>query len=413
VRLARLVWIAAATSACGNQGAAAGRDALADAASRTRDAATNTSSRVDSSALGTDGSVSEACGDVDTDPHNCGACGHDCDGGACLVGSCEPLPAGVLASGQHTPFGIVLDEDNVYWLNRGAYSPATRSYGRAQLMKCAKAGCGNAPTVLASGLWTGMTRLALGGGMLYWAAVDLLLACSTDGCAASGPAQLLAGTLDPADVAVGATTIYFADSGSGAELLTCPLAGCGTGSTAISTPMPSSPPAAIAVAGTTVYFGAPVAGSSFLFSCGAAGCSSVSLFTGATPTAIALDGANVYLATEDGAEGRLASCPQAGCEGGNTTLTTSLTLCAGVASDGTTVYFTDRGMTDVEGGATGAGRVAKCSVSGCNGFPTPVAGYVNVPQQVAVDGTSVYWTDFGSGTDVGGSDDGRVMAVPK
>jgi hypothetical protein len=43
----------------------------------------------------------------------------------------------------------------------------------------------------------------------------------------------------------------------------------------------------------------------------------------------------------------------------------------------------------------------------------PVAGFVNFPQQIAVDDTSVYWTDFGSSTNSSGTIDGRVMTAPK
>ena len=49
------------------------------------------------------------------DPHNCGACGHDCLGGACDAGVCVPLPAGVLASGLIAPVSVAVDATNVYF----------------------------------------------------------------------------------------------------------------------------------------------------------------------------------------------------------------------------------------------------------------------------------------------------------
>ena len=54
-----------------------------------------------------------AC-DADTngDPHNCGTCGHDCCGGACAMGQCQPL---VLASQQAQPAWVVADATHVYW----------------------------------------------------------------------------------------------------------------------------------------------------------------------------------------------------------------------------------------------------------------------------------------------------------
>src|SRR5580704_16226260 len=53
-----------------------------------------------------------ACVDTMTDPHDCGACGHDCLGAICLSGACRPV---VLASGQAQPIALVVDATNVYF----------------------------------------------------------------------------------------------------------------------------------------------------------------------------------------------------------------------------------------------------------------------------------------------------------
>jgi hypothetical protein len=53
-------------------------------------------------------------GAIAQDPHNCGACGHDCLGGACVAGACQPVTL-VHESGQ--PFELAVDAANVYWLN--------------------------------------------------------------------------------------------------------------------------------------------------------------------------------------------------------------------------------------------------------------------------------------------------------
>ena len=69
-----------------------------------------------------------------------GCCGHDCDGGACEDASCVPLPAGVLATGQYTPSAIVVDSENVYWINAGTPVGGHRenppTYVGAQLLRC-------------------------------------------------------------------------------------------------------------------------------------------------------------------------------------------------------------------------------------------------------------------------------------
>jgi hypothetical protein len=325
----------------------------------------------------------------------------------------------VLASGQQTPVGIALDDANAYWMNLGISGSA------AQVMKCAKTGCGNAPTVLASAVWSRPTRLVVYGGTVYWAADGLLLSCSTDGCP-GGPRVLSSGALRPTDIAVGAAGIYVGDLNQGA-LLVYPLAG-GANPTALWSSFEA--PAAIALGGTSVYFA--TTGVSLL-SCGAAGCATI--VSGGMPTALALDGTNVYIGTQafiappgegsgDDAEsptlspGTVARCPEApdaGCGAGPKLLTSRVTYCAGIAGDGTNVYFSDRGMARSDGGSvfSGLGRVAKCPLAGCAGNPTPIAGFVNLPQQIAVDGTTVYWTDFGSSTDPSGTRGGRVMMAAK
>src|SRR5271165_4916495 len=50
-------------------------------------------SRSPDASPGCDGAAScaAACGDVQTSSQNCGSCGHDCLGGACTAGKCQPL----------------------------------------------------------------------------------------------------------------------------------------------------------------------------------------------------------------------------------------------------------------------------------------------------------------------------------
>ena len=287
---------------------------------------------------------------------------------------------------------------SVYWINLGIDGSAV------QVMKCAKAGCGDAPTVLASAAWRTPTRLAVYGGSVYWATENLVLSCSTDGCP-GGPTGR-PGALQPTDIAVGAGGIYVGDSNQNA-LLQYPLALDANPTVLWNS---SAAPAAIALDGSTVYFA--TAGVSLL-SCGATGCAT--LVTGGMPTALAVGGANVYMGTEASmSPGTVAWCPEASCASGPKLLTSRLTYCAGIAGDGINVYFSDRPVAGQDGGAfSGLGRVAKCPLVGCTGKPTPVAGFVNVPQQIAVDATNVYWTDFGSSTNPSGTMDGRVMTASK
>ena len=47
---------------------------------------------------------------------NCGTCGHDCQGGACVASKCQPV---ALATAQNTASALALDATHVYWLNEG------------------------------------------------------------------------------------------------------------------------------------------------------------------------------------------------------------------------------------------------------------------------------------------------------
>ena len=57
-----------------------------------------------------------SCGaaSLQSDPSNCGACGHDCLGGLCTSGQCQPV---ALVPAQPGPFGLTLTADRVYWSN--------------------------------------------------------------------------------------------------------------------------------------------------------------------------------------------------------------------------------------------------------------------------------------------------------
>jgi hypothetical protein len=89
----------------------------------------------------------------DADPRNCGRCRHDCCGGACSAGVCQPL---VLSQSYHVGRPAV-DDTHVYW------PEGNDSVGR--IMKVPKRG---GPTVaLATGVvhpWA----VAVSGGYVYW-----------------------------------------------------------------------------------------------------------------------------------------------------------------------------------------------------------------------------------------------------
>jgi hypothetical protein len=81
------------------------------------------------------------CANVTTDPTNCGRCGHDCLGGACAAGVCQPL---LVASFTDQPVGsVVLSQDHVFW-----NTMQDLAGGPGNVYSCPKVGCAGAYTVL-------------------------------------------------------------------------------------------------------------------------------------------------------------------------------------------------------------------------------------------------------------------------
>lgn len=387
-----------------------------------------------------DAAAGSACGNTQVDPHNCGACGHSCQGGACQAGACVPLAPGILASGQQTPAGIVVDANNVYWVNRGTQSGATGA--GAQVLKCAKSGCSNTPTVLAAGTWTGITNLAIDGTNVYWGASGKLFACPTHGCSGE-PTVLWSGAAGVAAIALSDAGVYF-DMPDSEQVTLCSTTGCdggealtfdGDGSTGTLTVTLI----AIAADQESLYAVANAGPIGTIVTCAPSHCaqsarrlalgSVIGIGQQAFAPLLAVDDTNLYFvsfASELGGltppglmgigpfnAGRLAELNFVGKEadGGSTvTLLGDLSSPSAIAVDGTAAYVAEWGEQNDGGGRpTGAGRIDQCAVAGCKGVPVVVQGYVNYPQGIAVDDANVYWTDFGSGTDPTASDDGRVM----
>jgi hypothetical protein len=393
------------------------------------------------------------CGYTQVDPHNCGSCGHDCAGGACQAGVCVPLPPGVLASGVIAPTSVVVDANNVYWLSEGVYPDASAVAtfdGLVQVMKCAKTGCNNRPTVLASGVWNFFTGkdtlhgLAVDGTGVYWATELSLFACAVDGCNNS-PTMLFptANVPAPSVISAGGGVVYDV---SEYGVFGCATSGCsGDGGSGTSNVLWHGLAEGVLVDSTTAYWN----DNGSLLACALGGCNGAPTlldqpnvavlesmgqiaqdnnylyYTYGAPTAFQLGHGPGYIASP-GQFAQVFSCSKKGIASGGTALlgmyemsmgailSTSL---LGLATDGTNVYFTDLG-NGVASGATDVGRIAKCSVTGCMDLGTTIADHLQNPRGVAVDDANVYWADFGSGTLDSNkglllSVDGRIMTSPK
>ena len=305
-----------------------------------------------------------ACAHLQTDPANCGTCGHSCLGGTCVGGACQPS---VLASNQQGPYDIAIDGTNAYWVDVAG----------GTVNACALTGCNDTPTTLA-GAQNGPTGITVNAGTVYWvnyanggAASGSVMACAAAGCAGA-PTPLAMNQNAPTAIAVGGGNAYWTGQGGTTK---CATTSCTPGSFG---PGGSD----IVVDGTNAYWTAaagPVR-------CALGGCGTpVAIATGQLgPWAIAVDGTNVYWTALSGFT--VDTCVIAGGCGGNPTTVSAAQRPYDVAVDSSDVYWVDYTL----------GTVSRCAIGGCSGKATVVATGQTNPSALAVDTTAVYWVNYGN-----------------
>jgi hypothetical protein len=289
-----------------------------------------------------------------TDPKNCGFCGHDCLGNACAIGLCAPDTIG---STLPTPSNLAVDGTNVYVTTSGDGSPTATS---GAVYQCPVTGC---PTKL-------------------------------------GP--MTSSLNNPNGITLDSTNVYWVNSGdlgtADGSVMSCPLSDCGKNDASrVAITKNRQFVQGIAVDATNVYFnywGAAPYGNGRVASCPLAGCSGApaAIITGQyKPLYVALDGSTIFAAIMGGGASvpYIQSGPIPGPSTGTRVYTGTIqNQIGGFALYGGFMYFSD----------AFTGEIDACSETSCT-TAVPLASSLNMPGSIAVDAKGIYWID-GNGTSI-------------
>jgi hypothetical protein len=325
---------------------------------------------------GSGGGGSAGCTDTMSDGHNCGACGHDCLGGACELGVCQPVP---IASNQGPLFLVYVDASYVYWGGDGG------PIGRAP-----KNGTG-AAVPLTGGFYA--YEWAVAGGRIYWAndwqGLDVE-SCGLPDCAGGA-----------APAGVGSFGYYaLASDPTGTRIFWSAVTSTTTVVQGMTVTSGAKTPA---LASGRSVFGMAADDNYLYFGAGdthtvekvavAGGQPSVMLaVTPGSPGAVAVCGAHLYWV--DGQGVYSTPLPNGTGSAGLSPFGTGPAIF-GLACDDTGVYWANH--------VSNSGTVVACPHAGCGAAPKVLALGQDRPWGIAADAQAVYWVTEG----------GNVLKVAK
>jgi hypothetical protein len=318
-----------------------------------------------------------------TDAHNCGRCTHDCLGGFCISGVCEPTRVYLAPD---TPSSIAVAGSTIYVTAALPDGPTS-----GHVFGCSVSNCAGTKTELATGLRQPIFAKLLGS-TLFWtnsgttddAGVTLLApgnvaSCPTTGCSDAGPTiyggdgGLLEG------LAVDPTFVYWADSWLG-EVDECTTASCNVTTLAMGG---AKGPFDLAITPSYLYW--TDLSLEEVLRCTLPSCSqNPELFASGQQAAwgIAVHGGNVYWTLSDPMLGAVMWCPESGCGGKPKVLAPNQVAPYFIAADDSGVYWT----------SAGDGRVWACPGGASCAQPIQVALAPGPPEAIALDDVSIYYT---------------------
>lgn len=321
-----------------------------------------------------------SCASFASDSSNCGQCGHSCEGGTCVGGACQPI---TLASSQGAPDFIAVDSSNVYWTD----------FDEETVMQVPISG-GSLVTV-ASGQRDPF-GLAVNSSSVFWTGLDLHTgnAVVMKGPIGGGASTTLfsgpGNTWALWGIAANESDVFWDVAISNGGIMKTPVGGGTPTALAIAQGTPSF----LAIDGNNVYWTTDDNNTGNVGQVAQSGGTPVTLASGQPgPYGVAVYGGNVYYGIA-GSSGSIRAVAVGG--GSVVTLATSQSRPVSVAADESGVYWVDTNSTN---GLVMRDTVVIVSGSffDLGGAPIQLAGSQSSPFGVATDATSIYWTNQGSG----------------
>jgi hypothetical protein len=327
---------------------------------------------------GKPGGETGPCGDTMADAHNCGRCGHDCLGGACSAGVCQPV-AIVPGSAGYRPWQLALTATAVYFTDTV----------NGQIATVNKDGTG-LRTLDSSGFRDNALGLDDAGVFFSDLNANAIVHCTLTSCGAAP--TVLATVPSGGDVVALALDqgITFADDYCNLYRLPTKLGGTPTALILSDGGSPCSPYTDdVRSDGTHLYL-AQDDGHVWRMEMDGGGVVNLSgSLTVPLANGLAIDSQAIYWTQQDPNLALPGTVNVTGLDGTNPhVLASNQANPMHIVSDGTNVYWTTLGF----GSSGNSGKVWMCSPGSCQ--PVTLATQQPDPQYIVVDDQAVYWTDY-------------------